>query len=515
MANVGQLVAAFRDMIANKSLSTDELEDLIRDGITAALAKIYGASVQAEIEIDEEKGDILITVLKRVVDEVHDPASEISLEEARWDDPGYQVGDLMEIPVEFSDFGRNAVMAAKQRIIQRVREGERQRIREEYSNRTGELLAGEVQAIERGKVILMLSKNKEAEAAIPWKEQNPRERFRQGDPIRAVLKKVEETPKGPRLILSRADPGFVAALFKLEVPEVYQGIVEIKEIAREVGGRTKIAVASRDDSIDPVGACVGLKGSRVQAVVSELGGERIDIVPWHPDPEVFARRSLAPARVAKVISDPARQVITAIVDEDQLSLAIGKNGQNVRLASQLVGWQIDLYGSREWLERGAEAVLFGGGSSEATYEVADFSLRELELQPATLAALEAAGYTTFFDIIDLEREDLLRVPGIGPDEADRVLQIIDELTVEEGEAAEALQAGRAPATAAPASPPTLSGESGADAASAVAGHPERAEDAPEGEAAPGESGASASAEVVAATGDVGELPAQVPEETRP
>lgn len=433
MANAAQLIAAFRDMVANKSLTNEDLQDLIRDGIMAALAKIHGSNVQAEIEIDEAGGDILITVLKRVVEEVKDRSCEISLEEARWDDPSFQVGDIMEIPVEFGDFGRNAVMAAKQRIIQRVREGERQRIREEYSERIGELLSGEVQAIERGKIIVMLSKSKEAEATIPWKEQNPRERFRQGDPIRAVLKKVEETPKGPRLILSRADPAFVAALFKLEVPEIYQGIVEIKEIAREVGGRTKIAVSSRDDSIDPVGACVGLKGSRVQAVVSELGGERIDIVPWHPDPEVFARRALAPAKVAKVISDPARQVITAIVDEDQLSLAIGKNGQNVRLASQLVGWQIDLYGSREWLERGAEAALFGG-AQETGYEVADFSLRELELAPATLAALEAAGYTTFFDIIDLEREDLLRIPGIGSEEADRVLQIIDELTVEEAEA---------------------------------------------------------------------------------
>ena len=195
-------------------------------------------------------------------------------------------------------------MATKQRIVQRVREGERQRVREEYADRVGELLMGEAQQVERGKIMVMLNRSRDAEAIIPWKEQNPRERFRQGDPIRAVLKKVDETPKGPRLVLSRADPDFVAALFKLEVPEIYQGIVEIREISREVGGRTKIAVSSKDESIDPVGACVGLKGSRVQAVVSELGGERIDIVPWHPDPEVFARRALAPARVAKVLSNP-------------------------------------------------------------------------------------------------------------------------------------------------------------------------------------------------------------------
>lgn len=435
MANAAQVLAAFREMITNKNLSREELHDLIRDGIMAALARRFGPNVEAEIEIDEDAGDIQITVLKEVVAEVEDPSRQISLEEARWDDPEFEIGDVLEIPVEFEEFGRNAVMAAKQRIIQRVREGERQRIREEYSNKVGDLLSGEVQQVERGKLVVMLNKTREAEAIIPWKEQNPRERFRQGEPIRAVLKRVEETPKGPRLILSRADPMFVAALFKLEVPEIYQGIVEIKGIAREVGGRTKVAVWSRDESIDPVGACVGLKGSRVQAVVGELGGERIDIVPWHPDPEIYARRALAPAKVAKVISDPARRVITAIVDEDQLSLAIGKNGQNVRLASQLIGWQIDLYGSREWLERGAEEALFGGGEQE--YEVADFPLSELDLPAATLAALEAAGYTTFLDIIDLEREDLLRVPGLDPEAVDEVLRVIEELTVEDSGVEEA------------------------------------------------------------------------------
>ena len=436
MANAGQIVAAFRDVAATKSLSRDEVNDLIKDGIMAGLAKIYGPNVEAEIQIDEDSGEFQIVVLRRVVEEVEDPSSEISLEDARWDDPGFEVGDIMEIPVDFAQFGRNAVMAVKQRIVQRVREGERQRIREEYQDRVGELLSGEVQQIERGKIVIMLNRSRDAEAIIPWKEQNPRERFRQGDPIRAVLKKVEETPKGPRLILSRADPDFVAALFKLEVPEIYQGIVEIKEKAREVGGRTKIAVSSRDESIDPVGACVGLKGSRVQAVVSELGGERIDIVPWHPDPEIFARRALAPARVAKVMSSAERQVITAIVDEDQLSLAIGRNGQNVRLASQLIGWQIDLYGSREWLEKGADLSLFGVREEDDQLEMADFPLAELELAEGTLAALESAGYNTFLDIIDLEREDLLSIEGLPEEEVDRLLSIIDELTVVESETTE-------------------------------------------------------------------------------
>ncbi len=424
-----QVLAAFREMTNNKNLSRLELHDLIRDGIMAALAKRFGLNVEAEITIDENEGGINIVVLKEVVEEVEDASREISLEEARWDDPDFEPGDVLEIPVAFSDFGRNAVMAAKQRIIQGVREGERQKIRDEFEGREGELLSAEVQQVERGKLVILLNEAREADAIIPWKEQNPRERFRQGEPIRAVLKKVDETSKGPRLIMSRADPLFVAALFKLEVPEIYQGIVEVKGLAREVGGRTKLAVSSRDESIDPVGACVGLKGSRVQAVVSELGGERIDIVPWHPDPEVYARRALAPARVAKVLSDPDRGVITAIVDEDQLSLAIGRNGQNVRLASQLIGWQIDLYGSREWLERGADAALFGGG--QADYEMGDFPLDQLELEESMVAALEAAGYTTFFDIIDLEREDFAGIEGLEEEGIETLVALIDELTVEE------------------------------------------------------------------------------------
>lgn len=431
IANSGQIIAAFRDMAATKNLSVDELNELIQDGIMAGLARIHGPNVRAEIDVDDMSGAIDIVVLKQVVEQVEDGSAEISLEEARWDDEDFEVGDLMEIPMDFSEFGRNAVMATKQRIVQRIRENERDRIREEFADRVGELLSGDVQQIERGKVVVMLNLAKDADAIIPWKEQNPRERFRQGDPIRAVLKKIEESPKGPRLILSRADPVFVESLFRLEVPEIYQGIVDIREKAREVGGRTKIAVSSRDESIDPVGACVGLKGSRVQAVVSELGGERIDIVPWHPDPEVFARRALAPARVAKVISNYDTQVITAIVDEDQLSLAIGRNGQNVRLASQLIGWQIDLYGSREWLERGADTAIFP--DPEENYETSDFPLAELELPHDALDALGGAGYTTFLQIINLDRGEFLAIPGLSIDAVDQIVALIDELTVIEGE----------------------------------------------------------------------------------
>jgi len=465
-----EVLSAFKELASLKQLDRGELKELIRDGVMAALSKKYGPNVRADVGIDEMSGKIRITVLREVVETVEDPSRQVTLEEARWNDEEFQVGDVLEEDVDFAEFGRNAVQAAKQRIIQRVREGERSRIREEFADRVGELLSGEVQQIERGKIVIMLNKFREAEAIIPYREQNHREHFHQGDTIRAVLKKLEETPKGPRLILSRGDPLFVKALFKLEVPEIQQGIVDIRATAREVGSRTKIAVFSRDDGIDPVGACVGLKGSRVQAVVNELGGERIDIVPWSPDPERFARLALAPARVARVFSDPESKTIQAIVDEDQLSLAIGRNGQNVRLASELTGWKIDLYSSREWLERGGERPLFAplppvpaGTGEPETEDVAAVSLAELGgITQDLLAVLDAAGYRTFSDILDLEPDEVRAIPGMAPEMAERLLALIDELTTTD-EAAQAAEP-RAAEPAEPAGPAEGDAAPGGDAA---------------------------------------------------
>ncbi len=431
MVGSAEILAAIRELSNSKQLDRTELHELLQDGIQAALAKKHGPNVQAEIEIDEDKGAIKIVLLKTVVEEVTDASREVLLEEARFEDPDFQLGDVMELPVDFNEFGRTAVQAAKQRILQRVREGERTRIKDEFSERVGELLSGEVQQIERGKLVIMLNKFREAEAIIPYREQNHRDRAHQGETIRAVLKRVEDTPKGPRLILSRSDAMFVTALFKLEVPEIQQGIVEIKAASREVGSRTKIAVMSRDAAIDPVGACVGLKGARVQAVVNELGGERIDIVPWSEEPERFAKLALAPARVARVFSDPLTRTIQAVVDEDQLSLAIGRSGQNVRLASELTGWKIDLYSSREWLEKGGDMPLFAPLPDEVEGDE-DLPLKDIaELPPATVAVLEEAGFKTLNDILDLDRDDFLRLPGIAAAEADRIMAIIDELTTED------------------------------------------------------------------------------------
>ncbi|HEX5004789.1 MAG TPA: transcription termination factor NusA [Gemmatimonadales bacterium] len=436
MATSTEMLAAFRELTTTKQLDRAELLDLLHDGIQAALVRKYGPTVRFELSVDELKGGLTVTRLRQVVETVEDPASQVSVEEARFEDPEFQPGDMLEEDIPFEAFGRLAVQAAKQRIIQRVREGERARIRDEFEDKVGELLSGEIQQIERGKLVIMLNKFREAEAIIPYREQNHREHFHQGDTIRAVLKRLEETPKGPRLILSRADGLFVKALFKLEVPEIQQGIIEIRAIAREVGSRTKVAVISRDDAIDAVGACVGLKGSRVQAVVNELSGERIDIVPWSPDPERFAKQALAPARVARVIADPASKTINAVVDEDQLSLAIGRNGQNVRLASELTGWKIDLYSSREWLERGGESPLFAPlpPDEEIALQV---PLAELDgLAPELVGLLANAGFTMLNDVLDLERDDFLRVPGMTPEAADQLVAFLTELTTDESETGE-------------------------------------------------------------------------------
>jgi transcription termination/antitermination protein NusA len=439
MAGSAEMLAAFRELTTTKQLDRSDLLELLRDGIHAALARKFGPNVRFELDVDELQGSVRVMRLRTVAETVEDPSAQVSLEEARFEDPDFQVGDVLEEEIPFTEFGRLAVQAAKQRIIQRVREGERTKIREEFGDKVGDLLSGEVQQIERGKLVLMLNKFREAEAIIPYREQNHREHFHQGDTIRAVLKRLEETPKGPRLVLSRGDPLFVSALFKLEVPEIAQGVVEIRAIAREVGSRTKVAVISKDDAIDPVGACVGLKGSRVQAVVNELGGERIDIVPWSPDPERFARLALAPARVAKVFSDPESKTIQAVVDEDQLSLAIGRNGQNVRLASELTGWKIDLYSSREWLERGGEGPLFTlAPLEEEEAAVAKVALSELKgLSAEVLGILDTAGYRTLNDILDLEREDIDKVPGMTPAAADELMAFLTDLTAEEsGEGAQ-------------------------------------------------------------------------------
>ena len=438
MSGSAEILAAFRELTNSKQIDRAELHGLLQDGINAALAKKHGPTVQAEVDIDENKGAIRIVLLKTVVEKVEDPGREISLEEARYEDAEFQVGDIMEEPVDFAEFGRSAVQAAKQRIIQRVREGERTKIRDEFSGRVGDLLSGEIQQIERGKLVVMLNKFREAEAIIPYREQNHREDYKQGEPLRSVLKKIEETPKGPRLVLSRADPMFVQALFKLEVPEIQQGIVEIKAAAREVRqphqGRGRLQGRRHRSGgrlRRPQGrACrPSCRNSAASASTSCRGRP---IPSGSPSWRWRRPRSRASSAIRR--RTPSRPSST----RTSCRWPSAATDRTCGWRRSSPGWKIDLYSSREWLERGGDMPLFQPLPDEDV--AAEVHLSAIEgLPPATIAVLEAGGFRTLNDIIDLDRDDFLRLPGIAPEEADRIMKMIDELTTEDssGEAAAA------------------------------------------------------------------------------
>ena len=311
----------------------------MEDAIQKAAKSRYGSENEIKAEVDPKTGEIRLARLLEVVEQVTMEATQISLEEARRRNPAAQVGDFIAEPLPPLDFGRVAAQNAKQVIVQKVREAERERQFDEYKDRVGEIVNGIVKRVEYGNVIVDLGR---AEAIVRRDETLPRENFRYGDRIRAYVYDVRREQRGPQIFLSRTHPEFMAKLFAQEVPEVYDGIVTIKSVARDPGSRAKIAVVSRDASIDPVGACVGMRGSRVQAVVNELQGEKIDIIQWSPDAATFIVNALAPAEVVKVVLDEDAERIEVVVPDAQLSLAIGRKGQNVRLASQLTGWDIDI-----------------------------------------------------------------------------------------------------------------------------------------------------------------------------
>jgi len=338
---------AFNQLIRERRLDRAILMDTLTQGFASAVRRKHGPNAEVKIE-DDGHGSIELFLVKHVVDEVEDDSVQISVEEAQDYAEGAESGDVIEINVPFEEFGRNAIQITKQILMQKIREFERDRVFEEYKDRTGEIVSGSVQQIDRTGILVNLGN---AEAFMPKKDQIRRERYQQGSSIRAVVMKVDKEAKGPMITLSRTSPEFLKALFVQEVPEIYEGMIEIKSIAREAGGRSKIAVYSRDDRVDAVGACVGMKGSRVQAVVNELSGERIDIVPWSDDVSTFISRALSPAKITQVRPDIETHSVLVVVDEDQLSLAIGKEGQNVRLASRLAGWQIELVSNRELEQR--------------------------------------------------------------------------------------------------------------------------------------------------------------------
>ncbi|WHZ16774.1 MAG: Transcription termination protein NusA [Nitrospira sp.] len=346
-----ELIAVIDEIGRQKGIDKARVIGAIESALQTAAKKRFGQAENIQVEIDPKTGEISVVSKKVIVDTVANPKAEISLKEARQYDEGAEVGDEIGSLIEMDELGRIAAQTAKQVIFQKVREAEWEAVQKEYSTRQGDLVNGIILGMERRNFLVDLGKT---EAILPIQEQIPRETYRRGDRVKALLLEVRRTPKDVQVILSRSHPQFVAKLFELEVPEVGEKIVEIKSIVREPGDRTKIAVSSRDKAVDPVGACVGIKGSRVQAVVRELRGEKIDIITWTQDPRVFIAEALNPATIEKVGIDEEKKSALVVVADSQLSLAIGKNGQNVRLAARLTGWKIDIISATEYEKEKAE-----------------------------------------------------------------------------------------------------------------------------------------------------------------
>jgi N utilization substance protein A len=340
-----ELMAVIDQLGREKGIDKDRVLSAVESALLTAAKKRYGNNENIHVQVDQGTGDISIVSLKTIAETVTDDKCEISLADARTIDAEAEIGDEIGSVIEMEEFGRIAAQAAKQVICQKVREAEWEAVERDYSKREGELVHGVILGQERRNYLVEIGKT---EALLPVQEQIPREVHRRGDRIRALLLEVRRTPKDVQVILSRAHPQFVVKLFQLEVPEVTEKIVEIKGVVREPGDRTKIAVCSKDKAVDPVGACVGIKGSRVQAIVRELRGEKIDIIPWTNDPRVFIGEALNPASIEKVGVDEQKKAALVVVADSQLSLAIGKNGQNVRLAAKLTGWKIDIISATEY-----------------------------------------------------------------------------------------------------------------------------------------------------------------------
>src|SRR5580700_8687874 len=347
-ANKLELLQIADAVAREKSIDRSIVIAAMEDAIAKAARARYGSETDVHAEIDAKKGELRLSRHMLVVEQVENSSNQISLVDAQRANPGAQVGDTIADTLPPLEYGRIAAQSAKQVIVQKVREAERDRQYQEFKDRIGDIVNGIVKRVEYGSVIVDLGRG---EAIIRRDEMLPREVFRNGDRVRAYIFDVRRETRGPQIFLSRTHPQFMAKLFAQEVPEIYDGIVEIKAVARDPGSRAKIGVISRDSSVDPVGACVGMRGSRVQAVVNELQGEKIDIIPWSMDIATFVVNALAPAEVAKVVLDEERERIEVVVPDEQLSLAIGRRGQNVRLASQLTGWDIDILTEQEESER--------------------------------------------------------------------------------------------------------------------------------------------------------------------
>ena len=420
-ANRLELLQIADAVAREKSIDREVVIEAMAEAIQKAARSRYGAENEIRARINPQTGEIRLVRLLEVVEQVENDAVQIDLKSAQRRNPAAQVGDLIEDELPPVDFGRIAAQTAKQVIVQKVRDAERERQYEEYKDRIGEIVNGIVKRVEYGNVIVDLGRG---EAIVRRDELLPRETFRNGDRIRAYIYDVRREQRGPQIFLSRSHPQFMAKLFGQEVPEIYDGIIEIKAVARDPGSRAKIAVLSNDSSIDPVGACVGMRGSRVQAVVNELQGEKIDIIQWSPDAATFIVNGLAPAEVVKVVLDEDAQRIEVVVPDDQLSLAIGRRGQNVRLASQLTGWDIDILTEAEESERRQAEFL-----SRTTMFAEALDVDEMIAQ-----LLASEGFTSIEEVAYVDLDEIAEIEGFDEDTAQeiqsRALEFIDRQNAE-------------------------------------------------------------------------------------
>ena len=395
--------AVAREKQIDRSIVIEAMEDAIQK---AARAR-YGQETEIRAEINPKSGETRLQRLMEVVEEVENPSTQILLADALAKNPEVQIGDFIADPLPPIEFGRVATQSAKQVIVQKVREAERDRQFEEYKDRAHEIVNGIVKRVEYGNVIVDLGRG---EAIVRRDQLIPREIFRPGDRIRSYIMDVRREPRGPQIFLSRTHPQFTSMLFRQEVPEIYDGIIEVKSVARDPGSRAKIAVISHDSSIDPVGACVGMRGSRVQAVVQELQGEKIDIIPWSPDAATFIVNALQPAEVAKVVLDEDTERIEVVVPDEQLSLAIGRRGQNVRLASQLTGWDIDILTEEEESQR----------RQKEFQERTQLFVDGLNVDEVVGQLLASEGFTSMEEVAYVEVEEIASIEGFDEETAEEI-----------------------------------------------------------------------------------------------
>ncbi len=415
---MSELKSMIDQVAREKGLDREILINTLEEAMRSAARRKLGSKVEVDVAYNDDLGEVEIFEFKEVVEEVDDPETQVSLEQAMDLDPDCQVGDELGVKVDTTDFGRIAAQSAKQVIIQRMKDAERDIIFEDFKDRKGEIINGIVQRFDKGNIIVNLGRT---EAMLPSKEQVPREGYRPGDRVRAFVLDVKRISRGPQIVLSRTHPGFIEALFELEVPEIAETIVTIEGVAREAGSRTKLGVSSKDRDVDPVGACVGMKGSRVQAVVQELRGEKIDIIAYDPDPARYVVNALAPAEISRVVVDEVNHSMEVIVADEMLSLAIGRRGQNVRLASKLTGWRIDVKSESKYgeaLRDGYRSLLDVVGVGEVRADV-----------------LFQAGYGSAEALADADPADLAALPDVSEEKA--VVLIADARRyMSEGTAAE-------------------------------------------------------------------------------